>query len=333
MMANGSPVPKIETDDERQSFIVRLPVHPLAFVPRAVTAQVTLSSVSQVTPRITLGVSGSRVTQPFILKVIPQFTPQIIPRIRDSTAVNPRNITQFAPKISLRLIPQVTPRLNKFSLKSNPKFTTKVASSASTNPDSTPEAGSRIVAQTIPQATTATTAVTRVAPHAAPGISPRVIPQAQTQVNPQVALQTAPQAAARVVPQGASLVNPRVIPQTITQIIVPGVTTGQPPQPQVQVQPQTQAQAQAQAEIVPKVSSEVAKLLITIQGEMSLSQLMGELGLSDRKRFRDLYWQPALEQKLVEQTLPDKSRSNKQRYRLTATGLQWVKHHQSRKSS
>lgn len=46
MRANGSPVPRFETDEHRTSFLIRLPVHPKAETP---TAQVT----AQVTPQVT----------------------------------------------------------------------------------------------------------------------------------------------------------------------------------------------------------------------------------------------------------------------------------------
>lgn len=41
MAANGSPAPLFETDDDRLAFVIRLPRHPLALVPTAVTPQVT----------------------------------------------------------------------------------------------------------------------------------------------------------------------------------------------------------------------------------------------------------------------------------------------------
>lgn len=48
MAANGSPAPVFETDDDRLSFVIRLPRHPLALVPPADSLQVT----PQVTPQI-----------------------------------------------------------------------------------------------------------------------------------------------------------------------------------------------------------------------------------------------------------------------------------------
>ena len=41
MEVNGSPAPLFETDDDRLSFVIRLPRHPLAPIPPAVTPQVT----------------------------------------------------------------------------------------------------------------------------------------------------------------------------------------------------------------------------------------------------------------------------------------------------
>ncbi len=49
---------------------------------------------------------------------------------------------------------------------------------------------------------------------------------------------------------------------------------------------------------------------------------MEVVGRSDRTKFRNLLLAPLLEQGLIEMTIPDKPRSSKQRYRLTALGRQ-----------
>ena len=50
-------------------------------------------------------------------------------------------------------------------------------------------------------------------------------------------------------------------------------------------------------------------------GELSASQLMEQLGLSHRPTFRKNYLYPALEQGLIEMTIPDKPNSKNQKYR------------------
>ena len=53
---------------------------------------------------------------------------------------------------------------------------------------------------------------------------------------------------------------------------------------------------------------------------MSRGQLQEELGLRDRSHFTTAYMRPAVEAGLIEMTLPDKPRSQNQRYRRTAAG-------------
>jgi len=69
----------------------------------------------------------------------------------------------------------------------------------------------------------------------------------------------------------------------------------------------------------PHATPQVAALLKTLIGEMSRDDLMTQLGLSDRKSFSQRYLQPALQQGLIEMTLPDKPRSSLQRYRMSRT--------------
>jgi hypothetical protein len=46
------------------------------------------------------------------------------------------------------------------------------------------------------------------------------------------------------------------------------------------------------------------------------------MGLSDAKRFRQLYLRKAIDAGLVEMTIPGKPRSKSQRYRLTQLGAE-----------
>ena len=81
------------------------------------------------------------------------------------------------------------------------------------------------------------------------------------------------------------------------------------------------------AQVTAQVSGEVERLLCAITGEMSRQQLLTNLGLVHREHFRKTYLAPALELGVIEMTLPDKPNSRSQRYRLTATGQQWLTLH------
>jgi hypothetical protein len=60
--------------------------------------------------------------------------------------------------------------------------------------------------------------------------------------------------------------------------------------------------------------------VLALHGEMTRQQLQQALGLKDDEHFRRTYLLPALEAGLIEMTLPDKPRSSRQKYRLTAKG-------------
>ena len=53
---------------------------------------------------------------------------------------------------------------------------------------------------------------------------------------------------------------------------------------------------------------------------MTRDELQKIIGLSDRKSFMKNYIEPALKQKLIEMTIPDKPNSSKQKYKLTEIG-------------
>jgi ATP-dependent DNA helicase RecG len=57
---------------------------------------------------------------------------------------------------------------------------------------------------------------------------------------------------------------------------------------------------------------------------MSRQTIQDALGLTNREHFRKSYLIPALEQGVIEMTLPDTPRSSKQRYRLTSLGKHWL---------
>ena len=67
------------------------------------------------------------------------------------------------------------------------------------------------------------------------------------------------------------------------------------------------------------------RLLKALSGEMTRQRLQEKLDLRDSQHFRKAYLVPALQGSLIEMTIPDKPRSSKQRYRLTATGREYLK--------
>ena len=77
-------------------------------------------------------------------------------------------------------------------------------------------------------------------------------------------------------------------------------------------------------EVTGEVTGEVQRLMRTLNGEMSRQQMQEALTLKHEDHFRNAYLSPALALGVVEMTLPDKPRSSKQRYRLSAKGQQWL---------
>lgn len=69
----------------------------------------------------------------------------------------------------------------------------------------------------------------------------------------------------------------------------------------------------------PEVTPEV-RLLMSVTGEMTRREIQDAVGLKDDEHFRKSYLLPALEDGLIEMTIPDKPKSSKQKYRLTQKG-------------
>lgn len=86
-------------------------------------------------------------------------------------------------------------------------------------------------------------------------------------------------------------------------------------------------------QVTTQVTMQVGALLSRMSGEMSRQAIQDALGLSNRERFRKTYLVPALEQGMIEMTLPDKPNSRSQRYRLTALGHQWLELQKGKQSS
>jgi ATP-dependent DNA helicase RecG len=84
----------------------------------------------------------------------------------------------------------------------------------------------------------------------------------------------------------------------------------------------TEATTEANTEVTTEVTTEVEKLILVMEGEHSRDELQEKLGLRNNEHFRKHYLKPALTDKVVEMTLPEKPNSPKQRYRLTKLGRQ-----------
>lgn len=78
-----------------------------------------------------------------------------------------------------------------------------------------------------------------------------------------------------------------------------------------------------------QVTTQVGMLLSRVEGEMTRQAIQDALGLTNREHFRKTYLAPALEQGVIEMTLPDKPNSRSQRYRLTSLGQGWLETHPS----
>jgi len=57
-----------------------------------------------------------------------------------------------------------------------------------------------------------------------------------------------------------------------------------------------------------------------LEGDMKRQEIQEQLELKHEDHFRAAYLVPALDAGLIEMTIPDKPKSSKQRYRLTALG-------------
>ena len=80
--------------------------------------------------------------------------------------------------------------------------------------------------------------------------------------------------------------------------------------------------AQAMADSTPPVTPPVARLLelLAESDDMGNAEIRKHLGLRDRTHIREHYVDPALTGGLIEMTVPDKSNSRLQKYRLTSKG-------------
>ncbi|MDO9547377.1 MAG: putative DNA binding domain-containing protein [Candidatus Marinimicrobia bacterium] len=99
--------------------------------------------------------------------------------------------------------------------------------------------------------------------------------------------------------------------------------------PEVAMQVTMQVTMQDTTQDNMQVTPEVNRMLNIIKGEMSRQELQDNLKLKNRDYFRKAYLLPALDQGLIEMTIPDKPNSRNQRYRLTNKGRTFIKSRQN----
>ena len=71
---------------------------------------------------------------------------------------------------------------------------------------------------------------------------------------------------------------------------------------------------------VPNIEN-LDKLIVFCTEARSFGEMLAFMGLTDRTKFRRKYIHPLLEAGILEQTIPNKPKSQNQKYRLTAKGL------------
>jgi len=80
------------------------------------------------------------------------------------------------------------------------------------------------------------------------------------------------------------------------------------------------------AQVTAQVTAQVEKLLTCADGTArARDELQTVTGLRHREHFRKAYMEPLVTSEWLEQTIPDKPRSSKQKYRLTEKGRAWLK--------
>jgi hypothetical protein len=73
------------------------------------------------------------------------------------------------------------------------------------------------------------------------------------------------------------------------------------------------------------VTESVKRILLVVDGEMKSADIQNLLQLKHRETFRDNYLVPALNEGILEMTIPEKPNSPKQMYRLTQKGIELQK--------
>ncbi len=98
------------------------------------------------------------------------------------------------------------------------------------------------------------------------------------------------------------------------------------PNPEVRARAETQVGARVTDQVGTKMapSKHQVEILIRCREDQPITALMEIAGRSDRTKFRTQVLGPLIAESLLAMTIPDKPRSSKQRYRLTAKGNEYL---------
>ena len=91
------------------------------------------------------------------------------------------------------------------------------------------------------------------------------------------------------------------------------------------IHPAGQVTGQVTGQVRRQVSAEIGRLLKNIHGDMTRQKLQDKLKLKGRANFEERYLRPAIENGLIEYTVPDRPNSRLQKYRLTKKGEGYLK--------
>ena len=82
----------------------------------------------------------------------------------------------------------------------------------------------------------------------------------------------------------------------------------------------------AAPQVTPQVGEQLAAILTAVASDAKTrAELQAAAGLKDREHFRMAYLDPLNKAAVLEPTIPDKPRSSKQKYRLTAKGRELLR--------
>ena len=93
-----------------------------------------------------------------------------------------------------------------------------------------------------------------------------------------------------------------------------------PPTPDKHPTSTRQVAGEVTGEVADEVTGEVIQLLKSLAKPKTRAEIQTIIGLKGQANFRDRYLKPALENGFIEMMIPEKPRSSKQKYRLTAKG-------------